>query len=251
MVTSRLNDINGLVINELKYGNTSKIITVFTKEIGLIKVMCQGAYRKNSPLSSLTNKYSLVNYNLNKGKNFYYIIDGESKENNFYLTNSLKLITVSGLVTELLEKTLLPENPEPDIYGLITTFFSFLKDNPEKIEMLLLSLIVKYSSFIGFRPNLKGCIRCGDKNNINYTINSVAGGAVCTNCAITTDARISKYELIYLTKLLYLPMSDNLDLSTEDINHKLLTKIMLSFLLNNLEIHELRIMKWLESARLI
>ncbi len=251
MVTSKLNDVNGLVINELKYGNTSKIITVFTSEIGIIKIMCQGAYRKNSPLASLTNKYSFVNYNLNKGKNFYYIIDGESLENNFYLTNSLKLVTVSGLMTELLEKTLVPENPEPEIYGLIKTFFKVLKENPDKVEVLLLSVLVKYSSFVGYRPNLNGCIRCGDKNSNYYIIDENAGGAICSECKFNNGSKISKDELVYLTRLLYLPMADNLDRSTESIDHRQLTRNMLGFIIKNLEIQDLKITKWLESAKLI
>ena len=36
-------EVDGFVLSEILYGETSKIINVFTKEYGVIGIMCKGA----------------------------------------------------------------------------------------------------------------------------------------------------------------------------------------------------------------
>ncbi len=254
MVTNNLNDIHGIVINELKYKNTSKIITVFTHELGLIKIMCQGAYRKNSPLSAITNKYGYSTYNLNKGKSFYYIVDGIPNSNNFFLTKSLELLTVSALITELLEATMPVEQPEPDIYRLLEEFLRILKQDNDSLRPALIAFFMKYSSFMGFRPNLNGCIKCGNKNSELYTIASSSGGATCSICGVLNKYNsVTREELIYLGRLLYLPMKDNTGLNQNGnkIDYRKLTRISLEYLMTNMDIQKLNIVKWLDKSKII
>lgn len=254
MDTNNLNNIHGIVINELKYKNTSKIITVFTYELGLIKILCQGAYRKNSPLSSITNKYGYSIYNLNKGKSFYYIVDGVPEVNNFFLTKSLELLTVSALITELLEATLQEEQPESDIYRLLEEFLRLLKQDNSALKPALIAFLLKFSSFMGFRPNLKGCIKCGSKNSEMYTITASFGGATCSACGIFNKYNsVTREELIYLGRLLYLPMKDNIESIGNSIrvDYKKLTKISLDYLIINMDLQKLNIIKWLDKAKLI
>lgn len=254
MDTNNLNSIQGIVIDELKYKNTSKIITLFTYELGLIKVMCQGAYRKNSPLSSITNKYGYSIYNLNKGKSFYYIVDGLPEKNNFFLTKSLELLTVSALITELLGATMQEEQPEPDIYRLLEEFLRLLKQDNDFLRPGLIAFFMKYSSFMGFRPNLRGCIKCGNKNSDLYTISASSGGATCSLCDVLCRPNtVTREELIYLGRLLYLPMSDNTRVIDGDtkIDYKKLTRISMDYLMTNMDLQKLNILKWLDKSKLI
>ena len=49
-----LKEVEGFIFKETPYGETSKIISVFTKEYGLISIMCKGAKSIKSKDRALT-----------------------------------------------------------------------------------------------------------------------------------------------------------------------------------------------------
>ena len=51
-----IEDLDGIVISEKNYSETSKIINVFTKEHGIIGILAKGAKSIKSPLRSVTTK---------------------------------------------------------------------------------------------------------------------------------------------------------------------------------------------------
>ena len=65
-----LESVEGIVITETPYGDTSKIINVLTKEYGIIGIICKGAMSIKSRLRSVTMKLSYGNFNIyyKKGK---------------------------------------------------------------------------------------------------------------------------------------------------------------------------------------
>ena len=62
--------VEGIVLNEKAYSETSKIINVITKEYGVIGILAKGALSLKSPLRSVTGKltygYFYIYYKENK-----------------------------------------------------------------------------------------------------------------------------------------------------------------------------------------
>ena len=77
MATADLKDIRGIVLREFKYKESSKIIEVFTKDMGKISINCQGVLKKNSKNLALTNRFILASFDLYRsGKDFYGLREG-------------------------------------------------------------------------------------------------------------------------------------------------------------------------------
>ena len=55
-------EIEGIILSETPYGETSKIINVLTKDKGIIGIMCKGAKSMKSPLRALTMPYTYGNF---------------------------------------------------------------------------------------------------------------------------------------------------------------------------------------------
>ena len=53
-----ISKFEGIIISETPYGDTSKIINIYTKEHGVIGVMCKGVKSLKSPLRTKTLKYT-------------------------------------------------------------------------------------------------------------------------------------------------------------------------------------------------
>ncbi|MDO5718791.1 MAG: DNA repair protein RecO [Tissierellia bacterium] len=251
MATNKLNDIEGIIIKEIKYRNTSKILKMITPDLGKISIMAQAAYRNNSPLSSITGNYSRVRYNLSRGKNFYYIKDGILEENNFFLSKSMELLVISGFISEFIDRTTTDESPERDIYFLLISFLKEIKKNNQFCRAALIAFLLKYSSFAGFKPRLRGCKICKDTNKDLFNFIIDEGGTFCMDCIISgRDAyTLSRDELIFLDRLLHLPMkvsAENFRDYSDRADMKKMMSLALDYNLYNFEIEDLRITKWLD-----
>ena len=58
----KIEEVEGIVVSETNYGETSKIINVITKDRGLIGIMAKGCKSIKSPLRSVTSKLTYGNF---------------------------------------------------------------------------------------------------------------------------------------------------------------------------------------------
>ena len=65
-----LTNVEGIILSVTPFGETSKIINVFTKEHGVIGIMCKGAMSIKNKLRSVTQNLTYGNFNIyyKKGK---------------------------------------------------------------------------------------------------------------------------------------------------------------------------------------
>ena len=82
-----LREVEGIIIKETPYGETSKIINVYTKE-GVIGVMCKGARSLKSPFRATTLKFTYGVFNI-----FY-------KENKLSQLISVDVVDIEQVPTE-------------------------------------------------------------------------------------------------------------------------------------------------------
>nr|WP_019138373.1 DNA repair protein RecO [Peptoniphilus timonensis] len=61
----------GIVLNEMDFGESSKIIRVFTKEYGKISIMVKGAMSPRSKNLSVSQVFGVNEYLLKKGQSFF------------------------------------------------------------------------------------------------------------------------------------------------------------------------------------
>ena len=57
-------NIEGIVLNSKNYGDTSKILDIFTKEYGVIGVIAKGCKSLRSRLRSVTDKFTYATFTI-------------------------------------------------------------------------------------------------------------------------------------------------------------------------------------------
>lgn len=243
-----INNVEALVIGQMDYKEKSKILQVFTRDLGKISVMAQGAHGPRSKYFSSTNLFNIASYDLNKGKSFYYLRDAELIESNSFITGSLDLVIAGNLVLELLTKALQDQAREEKVYDLTLNFFANLKADPAKAYPRLLAYLLKFNSFLGFQPDLRACLSCGKTKADAYYIFPDMGGFVCSACSpYKGRGQLSRSEFALLNNLLYMKSEDIKDLEIKDgIGILKLLDLILEISKENFEIKELKSEKWLE-----
>ena len=194
-----LKKIEGIVISETNYSESSKILNVLTKDYGLISVISKGCRKIKSPLRSVSSKLAYGTFHI------YYKEKGLSNLTEVDIINSFKNIrsdlTKLSYATYLLELTLqvVKQHYEKNIYDI---FISSLIKIDEGFNPLIITNIVevKYLEYLGVMPSIDSCSICGSTNDI-VTISSSKGGYICKNCL--TNEKIVNNKVIKLIRMFY------------------------------------------------
>lgn len=173
-----LREVEGIIIKETPYGETSKIINVYTKE-GVIGVMCKGARSLKSPFRATTLKFTYGVFNIfYKENKLSQLISVDVVDSLRNIKKDIVGLSYLNYVTELTEQVL--KQTSEDIYDDYR--WAILKMN-EGLDPLIMANIleVKYLDYLGVGLNLDACVGCGATVNI-VTIDGDRGGFICRKC---------------------------------------------------------------------
>lgn len=192
--------VEGIVISETTYGETSKIINILTKEYGIIGVMAKGAKTLKSKLRAVTSRFTYGYYHIYyKPDKLSILISVDVIDQLKTIRNDILLIGYLNYLTELTTQVFKQSN-ELSIYDIYKT--GLLKIN-EGLDPLIITNIIelKYLDYLGIGLNLGECISCGSKTNI-VTVDADAGGYICENCH--HEEKIVDIKTIKMLRMYYL-----------------------------------------------
>ena len=190
--------VNGIIISEKAYKESSKLLNIITKEYGLISVIAKGAKGLKSKLRSVTTKLTYAEFQINykEGKLSTLICADIINPLNKTRTDLLKISYASYMLD--LTSQVLKENNNKDIYDILT--MSLLKLEEGYDEGVLTNIMeLKYLSYLGISPNFDSCSICGSTKVL--TISSEKGGYVCQNHH--TNERIVSNKTLKIIRMLY------------------------------------------------
>lgn len=214
----------GIVLNDMSFGESSKIIKVFTREMGKVSIMVKGAKSSHSKNLSVSQIFGVNEYLLKKGQSFYYISEAKIIETNFNIRNNYWNLIYASLLSEILEKSILDEHPNKKVFDLFRKTLMFFNDTKDPIS-LAMAFELKYLTFIGYKPKL-------DVLEENYF--SFREGII--DYKNSSSYNVTKREIKYLNSLLYNKLEDINDFEIEENRKKFLHKILIEYIKYNLEI---------------
>ena len=201
--------IEGIVINETNYSESSKILSVLTKDFGIISIMSKGCRKIKSKLRSVSTKLTYGNFLINYKENgISTLIDVDTI---FVFKNimlDINKISYSSYILELATQVA-KQNSDSDILDILIKSLNKIE---EGLDPLIISLIaeLKYLKYLGIDISLDCCSECGSTSDI-LTLSSDRGGYICKDCYnnefIVTEKTIKVIRLLYhvdidkLTKL--------------------------------------------------
>ncbi|MBQ9318824.1 MAG: DNA repair protein RecO [Bacilli bacterium] len=206
--------VEGIIIREKDYSDTSKILDVFTKEYGIIGVISKGCKQMKNPLRSVSSKFTYGIFNIYYKENKLSTLKEVDIINSFKnIKISIETIAYATFLLDLAEQVYKQNNNEEIYYLLINTL---IKIN-DKFDPLVLTNIMelKYLEYLGVMPELNRCSVCGSTNIV--TLSSDKGGYICSNCRtfepILDSKTIKLIRMFYyvdISKIEKLSISDNI-----------------------------------------
>ena len=203
--------IEGLVISETSYGETSKIINILT-ENGIIGCMAKGARKLKSNLRVGTSKITLSSFVINKKNDKLSLLISSDIQNDFRnIKKDIVKISYASFIIEL-ASNVMRHNLNSNVYKILIESLEKINDSYDPLVITNI-LELKYLEYLGVMPVLDKCSICGSNKGI-ATLSSYSGGYVCNNC-LTNEKIVSEKTIKIIRMFFYVDISkiSNIDIS--------------------------------------
>lgn len=174
---------DGIVTKETKYGDTSRILTVITKELGKISVLAGNARRSKSGLLSSTALFAYSRFTLFKGgsSSMYKLNECELLTSFSPLRESLEGLAFASYFCDISNTVVQEDSPEPEQATLLLrALYMLCGENPD-FEKIKSVFEFKTLSICGLLPNLSGCADCKSTSNL-VALSPKDGCVYCQKC---------------------------------------------------------------------
>ena len=112
--------VTAIVLKRSNFSEADKIITLFSKERGKIRVVAKGIRRIKSRRAPHLELFNLVTVVLHSGKAFDLVSEAKSEHRS---VDDLKTAGYLFYICEVLDKILPEEQPHPEIFEMATEIF--------------------------------------------------------------------------------------------------------------------------------
>jgi DNA repair protein RecO (recombination protein O) len=174
-----------VVLNKLNYGDTSIIVTLFTKDYGKLSAIIKGGRSPKSKIGFIVdplNHLQVILYK--KDSREIQIISGADIISHFPgIKDDLEKLKYSFGIIELVKK-LIPEHEvnERLFMGIIRIFHLF-EDSAEHPKILFGRFFMFFLTELGYAVQIQKCASCGKSNLFNMELSyNFELGILCNNC---------------------------------------------------------------------
>ena len=207
--------IEGIIVSEVDYKESSKIINVFSPTEGVIGILARGTKKIKSNLSGVTSKLTYGYFHVNYKENgLSTLIEVDILDGFKNIRRNIDMISYAGYLLEL-ASMVYKHDSNIEIYNLLIASLKKI-DEGYDYQIITNILELKLLEYLGIKPIIDSCVNCGTKVDI-VTISSYKGGYLCKNCAkdevivnIKTIKLLRMFYYVDINKISKLEISDNI-----------------------------------------
>jgi DNA repair protein RecO (recombination protein O) len=219
-----------VILRSMRYRETSKIVTVFSRKFGKLRGIAKGARGPKSKFGAALEPMTFVSMVLYKHerRELHTISECEIVKLFPRLHADLNKINLGLIVVEFVEATVPEGEPSEAVFALLVEVLNELDLATKNIENVLYFFRLQILDLLGFRPTLHCCIRCRKKlvdiapEEAAVSFEPRAGGVLCRNCSRLYPTRIRlRFQTVKLLReLLKRDASDVTTIELSDVSKK-------------------------------
>jgi DNA repair protein RecO (recombination protein O) len=175
-----LQKCEGIVIRSTDYGETNKIITIYTREWGKIGFMARGAKKPNSRLTAITQLFTYGYFLVQRGSGLGSLQQGEIISSMRSIREDIFLTAYSSYLVELTDKGTDEKKPNPFLFELLYQTLNYLNEGYDQ-DVLVNIYEMKMLNVMGLYPILNQCSVCGCTDG-HFSFSFREGGFLCHRC---------------------------------------------------------------------
>ena len=192
----------GIILRRRDFGESDRILEIFTREMGRISVIAKGVRKPSSKKSGQLEVFMRSSLLIGRGRSLHILTQAETVDEYQPLRESLEGIAIGSYVVELVDAFTYEEGSHLSLYQLLVHTLKRLSRG-DATSLVLRVYELRLLDQVGFRPELFHCVECGnDIIEQDQFLSGSLGGVVCPECARKLSAAsprfVSARELKYL-----------------------------------------------------
>lgn len=175
-----LQKIEGIILRTNDYGESNKIITFFSRELGKFSAVARGAKKPNSRLASVSQPFTYGNFLCTIGSGLGTVHQGEIIHSLRQIKEDIFLTAYSSYIVELTDKSTEEKKKNPFLFEMVLQTLLYINEgyDPDIIKNIF---EMKMLQVLGYRPILDQCVICGSKEG-PFSFSVKEGGLICERC---------------------------------------------------------------------
>ncbi len=179
-----------IVLKSMKYRDSSKILTLYTRQFGKVSVIAKAARDRKSKFGASLDPMSYVTAVLywKEGRDLQLLSQCDLAEHLRFLTEDLEKMACAMGVIELLNAVTHGEEQNERLFQLTVEALLAINAATKSVLLALYTFEVRLLDILGFKPNFHACFHCGRSLDEPGTVGGKigmhisAGGVSCNNC---------------------------------------------------------------------
>jgi DNA repair protein RecO (recombination protein O) len=152
-----------LVLREVNYKETDKILTILTPEWGKMTVSARGCRKKGSRLAAGTQLLVYGEMTLYEFRGRWAVREAEPEQLFWGVRQDVEKLALASYFAELMELLSQEEVPAPELLSLILNSLYALDTLQKPQDQVKSTFELKLMSLAGYEPMLEGCGVCGEE----------------------------------------------------------------------------------------
>ena len=182
----------GIVLGTRSWGEADKVVTIFTRERGLLRAAAFGCRRPRSPLAGAMQMFVHADLQLAEGARLETVKSASVRAHHAKLSLDLAALAYATFVSEVI-RALLPEGVADTAFfdKIAAILTAFETRNP---RVTALAAVLQTLAAAGLGQSYASCLHCGAAITGDAFFHAREGGALCADCR-TADATDFSEEL--------------------------------------------------------
>jgi len=192
--------VEAVVLRHTDWGEADRLLVVYTREMGKLRVVAKGARRLRSRKAGHLEPFTRVQLQLARARDMPIVTQAETVDAYLPLRDDLLRTGYASYVIELLDRFTYEEGENRPLYRLLADSLGRLSEGVDPF-LTLRYYEIRLLDLLGFRPELTFCVQNHEEIQAqDQYFSAVLGGVVCPNCGPgVPDARpVSVSALRYL-----------------------------------------------------
>jgi DNA repair protein RecO (recombination protein O) len=188
-----------IILAAMKYRDTSKIVTFYTKEYGKLKGIAKGARTAKNKFGSALEPmtYSMLVLYKKEHRDLHLISQCDAIESFKNLSENLDRMTTALAVIELIHQVTHHEERNPALFNLLHETMRVLNVSSKNYISYLQAFRVRLAAIFGYAPNFEICRSCGNplingSSEKQFAFQVARGAVFCNRCILPSDSSLKR-----------------------------------------------------------
>lgn len=208
------------MIGQSSIGDNDRLITLFTKDYGIIRAFAVGAKSVKSKRGSATALLSYSNFNIDKKGDTYKIVEATANKVFFGAGSDVLVLSVAQYFCELCLFFGPGDETGGEFLRVVLNSLHFMTEKKKNPVLIKAITELRLCSISGYAPGLIACAGCGKYEDKTMYFKPDIGALTCENCKKENSIPINRTVLDAMRHIVYSDIENlySFDIPSKDIS---------------------------------